>query len=1364
MASGGQGDRDSTNPRGEAAAPGQTDASPQPAQRIHETETIVGSLDAASISSEGPRAGGAAPGAVADLDEFKRAVIELGVVGADELGAFEVDPSSGLLELARALVRAGRLTPYQSAAIYQKKSRGLLIGNYIILDKLGVGGMGVVFKARHRRLGRIGALKILPPSFARDKSAVMRFRREVEAAGRLKHPNIVAALDADEDRGVHFLVMDYVAGSDLDRVVQQRGPMPVLQAVDCIIQAARGLEAAHAAGIVHRDIKPGNLMLDTAGTIRVLDLGLARIVDAANPFSKTAAGRLTESGMYMGTVDYMAPEQAEDSHRVDHRADIYSLGCTLYYLLTGQEPFPAETVLKRLLAHMERPAPSIRALRPTVAPAVDSAHQKMMAKRPDDRPASMTEVIALLESCKASGVEVKVASPDGEAPKSRPELKVFNETPLKRAGSPRTKAEPSIFAVDEPHENVLIDHDLNLEDLVMDVRPEARPAPLPPTPKPAPAGVLPRKRQATRKNRSQGSRRGLVIAGLGTFALVAAAFVRYVVFPGPVSERDGGPSITVAKATAPVTSVTSDVGKSSPPTSIAGSEPRGDTSRRKSTAETKPQAALSASVAKSPTVVESLVETARFVGHQHNLVESVHVLPDGKRLLTTSHDGTARLWDIGTARELLRLWHPQGLRGSALVNGSKSARAVTGCFDGVVRLWDLETGRLIGPLARHSDRVEAVAVSPDGRFVLSGGDDEVIILADLEKRAEIHRFKDGAGAPFYSVAFSPDGQRFLAGDNRGGVWLGEARAGGKMHSLTGKLENVKWHLWGIAFTGDGRHGVSETVNSFLTYWDLDAGSEAKKHKIADCQIRGIAIRPDGYRVVFATQFGVQQPTTSGAIGLWDVTSTDPPQLGPRGPAHTSLSLLPDGAIATSDIDGIARIWRPLPALASARSLAAAGKSREALAEYGNAMADRPDDAPLLIERGRLLAEIGEAARAHADFTRAAQLATDNPQLFLNSGWWAAGPYPPDLKVSDPIESERAPDPSQPAPAATDGPRRWRSVPIEMQGKIDLRKVFNSDNVAAYALSIVYATARKDVVLLIATDDAARVWLNGRLVLESPGYTPLADGHAVAVTLQPGRNTLLAKVANQAMYHTLQLRMSDSPAAFSRAFAQAKKWDQAIEAYNKVSAQEPDNRDILLHDAAGIAFAQSGRWKDAKTAFERGLSIDPSADWIQGKILPCYIVLNDVSSYRILCEQLIARIAKDANRVTVANTLWLAALLPDALAEYNDVLKRAKKLMDEKAPGATSFRTYGALLYRAKQYPNATGFLNRSIEAQNGKGNVFDWVFLAMARHRAKQPGDRDALAHAKAVARSGVVDWTTRAEIDHLLAEADQELRLPAPP
>ncbi len=399
-----------------------------------EAETVLFRGDTDSGSQ--PAAAGAQVDQVASVDEFSRALIEIGLIDPAELDAIAAESAQDVVGLSRALVKAGRLTPYQAAAVYQNKSRGLLIGKYLILDKLGQGGMGVVFKARHRRLGQLGALKILPPSFARDRDAVLRFRREVDAAGRLNHPNLVAARDADEDRGVHFLVMDYVEGRDLDRMVRNQGPMPLAQAIDCVIQAARGLEAAHAQGIIHRDIKPANLMLDNSATVRVLDLGLARIVDAGNAFNKTAAGRLTQSGMYMGTIDDMAPEQGEDSHRVDHRVDIYSLGCTLYYLLIGQEPFPAESVLKRLLAHMERPAPSLHAARQGIPRSLEAAYQKMMAKRPEDRPASMADVVALLHPCKAEALE---------GPRSRPELSAaFART---TTGRPRRIDRPGIVLI-----------------------------------------------------------------------------------------------------------------------------------------------------------------------------------------------------------------------------------------------------------------------------------------------------------------------------------------------------------------------------------------------------------------------------------------------------------------------------------------------------------------------------------------------------------------------------------------------------------------------------------------------------------------------------------------------------------------------------------------------------------------------------------------------------------------------------------------------------------------------------------------------------------------------------------------------------
>jgi serine/threonine protein kinase len=407
------------------------------------------------------------PGEVASYHEFSDALVEVGLIDAGELKRFAVDPEEGVLGLSRRLVKAGKLTAYQAAAVYQKKSRGLSIGNYLILDKLGKGGMGTVFKARHRTLGRVGALKILPPSFTRDRGAVLRFRREFEAAGRLRHLNLVAAFEAAEDRGVHFLVMDYVEGINLDRVVREHGPLPVAEAVDFLLQSARGLEAAHEQGIVHRDIKPGNLMLDCQGTVRVLDLGLARIVDAGNAFDSRDADRLTQTGMYMGTVDYMAPEQAEDSHSADHRADIYSLGCTFYFLLTGRVPFPGPSLFRRMVAHQERPAPSLRAIRPDVSPAVEAAYRKLMAKRPEDRPASMSEVIALLQAAKPSTDDA--ARPVAPPPDPNLPEAVTSQMPLEPGGPPRTTIDSSIFARRAGGEEVLSDHELNLRDLVMEV-------------------------------------------------------------------------------------------------------------------------------------------------------------------------------------------------------------------------------------------------------------------------------------------------------------------------------------------------------------------------------------------------------------------------------------------------------------------------------------------------------------------------------------------------------------------------------------------------------------------------------------------------------------------------------------------------------------------------------------------------------------------------------------------------------------------------------------------------------------------------------------------------------------------------------
>jgi serine/threonine protein kinase len=255
--------------------------------------------------------------------------------------------------------------------------------------------MGVVFKAEHRQMKRVVALKIVSPSAIKSRDALQRFYREVETAAKLDHPNVVPALDAGEARGTHFLVMQYVEGDDLSWHVKRRGRLPVDEAVDCILQAAQGLQYAHSRGIIHRDIKPANLLLDRQGTVKILDMRLARIDSRTD---ETNADELTNTGAVMGTAAYMSPEQALDARHADARSDIYSLGCTLHYLLTGHPVYDGDTHVKQILAHREQPIPSLRGIRPEVPESVDAIFAKMVAKRPVDRFQSMREVVQALST------------------------------------------------------------------------------------------------------------------------------------------------------------------------------------------------------------------------------------------------------------------------------------------------------------------------------------------------------------------------------------------------------------------------------------------------------------------------------------------------------------------------------------------------------------------------------------------------------------------------------------------------------------------------------------------------------------------------------------------------------------------------------------------------------------------------------------------------------------------------------------------------------------------------------------------------------------------------------------------------------
>jgi tRNA A-37 threonylcarbamoyl transferase component Bud32 len=324
----------------------------------------------------------------------------------DELTTRFTEPKA----LARHLIEAGWLTPYQVNQLFQGRGQHLVLGRYLLLERLGEGGMGQVFKARHQSMNRIVALKIIRKECLANPDAVRRFQREIEAAAQLTHPNIVIAHDADHVGDTHFFAMEFVEGTDLARLVHQKGPLPVAEACDYIRQAALGLQHASERGLVHRDIKPGNLLLTKKGnTIKVLDMGLARLQQTSETIAPALS--LTVEGSVMGTPDYIAPEQAHESHSVDTRADIYSLGCTLYFLLTGQVPFPGGTLMQKLMKHQSLEPPSAELLRPDLPPALLGVMRKMMAKRPEDRYQTPLESALALEQFTRSPSTVPLAVP-----------------------------------------------------------------------------------------------------------------------------------------------------------------------------------------------------------------------------------------------------------------------------------------------------------------------------------------------------------------------------------------------------------------------------------------------------------------------------------------------------------------------------------------------------------------------------------------------------------------------------------------------------------------------------------------------------------------------------------------------------------------------------------------------------------------------------------------------------------------------------------------------------------------------------------------------------------------------------------------
>jgi serine/threonine-protein kinase len=353
------------------------------------------------------------------IDVFLDLLRRSGLVEKDQLNAVLLgltNENAGQLPtdtdlVVQRIVESGLITRWQADKILEGRHRGFFLGKYKLLGHLGSGGMSMVYLGEHVLMQRRVAIKVLPKNRVADSSYLARFYREAQAASKLDHRNIVRAYDVDKEGDNHYIVMEYIEGRDLQHIVKEDGPLDYITAADFIRQAAEGLHHAHQAGLIHRDVKPANLLVDQKKVVKVLDLGLARFTDDSK-----ASLTVAYDENVLGTADYLPPEQAINSHSVDARSDIYGLGCSMYYVLTGHPPFTGGTLPQRLMMHQKQPPPSIHIDRPDAPADLIAICMKMMAKKPNQRYQSMAEVAAALAQwLVARGQKIEPGSSGGSS-------------------------------------------------------------------------------------------------------------------------------------------------------------------------------------------------------------------------------------------------------------------------------------------------------------------------------------------------------------------------------------------------------------------------------------------------------------------------------------------------------------------------------------------------------------------------------------------------------------------------------------------------------------------------------------------------------------------------------------------------------------------------------------------------------------------------------------------------------------------------------------------------------------------------------------------------------------------------------------